>query len=222
MLSHLSASTHSDVYAVYLPQLMLRLKVPAMQQQLMSNLSADELATYHNFIYKKPALSWLGARLAAKWLLKKYQCHNTTTKQLSLIKNPQGAPFCAISGQPVGISHTSDLAIAALSKSPFGVDTEHQSRFDTAPEPWFSKGELSQDDAQAIPSATQLWCFKEALYKAVGTGPFVTFCQAVRISAWYTNRVIIATNPYTELTHWRRHTWQLHNHDILLTEPIYD
>ncbi|KAF7764290.1 hypothetical protein PCIT_b0250 [Pseudoalteromonas citrea] len=222
MLSHLTASTTSDVYAVYLPQLMLRLQVPAMQQQLMSHLSTDELDTYQCFIYKKPALSWLGARLAAKWLLKKRKCHNATTKQLSLTKNTKGAPFCAISGEPVGISHTSDLAIAALSESPFGIDTEHQNRFDTAPVPWFSSNELVLGNNQTIPSATQLWCFKEALYKAVGHGPFITFCQTVRITDWHTNRVTIAPNPYTEFTYWHRHAWQLHNHDILLTEPIYD
>ncbi|MBQ4850437.1 4'-phosphopantetheinyl transferase superfamily protein [Pseudoalteromonas sp. MMG012] len=222
MLTQLKSSPTHEVYALHLPQLKLRLMVPAMKLQLMSHLSDDELATYHDFTFKQPALRWLGARLSAKWLLKNHVHSHLKTHQLSLIKNNKGAPFCAVSGLPVGLSYTAELAIAALCTGTFGIDTEHQSRFNNTPAPWLTPGEQVCLSTLGKRTATQLWCIKEALYKAIGNGPYLTFCQAVSVVKWQPNSIIINNNLYTQITHWQYQAWQLHQHDILLLEPNYD
>ncbi|BBN83584.1 hypothetical protein PA25_35690 [Pseudoalteromonas sp. A25] len=215
-------STNSAVYIVHLDVLQRRLSVPSQRQYLLAQLSEDEHAQYMRKPYKRQALAWLGARLGAKWLLKNTLFSTLPSAKIQIQKTANGAPFCARSGRPLSISHSNTLAGAAISNHPVGLDLEFSERFSALPTPW-----ISPQEKQAHPNLTisQLWCIKEALYKAAGFGPFTQFCRAIELE--HTTHKQLTVRHTTSKKQpiqktWRYNRWQLKQHDILFLEPYYE
>ncbi|AXT30918.1 hypothetical protein D1819_09010 [Pseudoalteromonas tunicata] len=205
-----AAVIHLDCLGQYLQQAEAR-------KTLLGALHKTELANWLTMPYQRQAISWLGARLAAKWLLQPL-FPSRSLCQITVEKDHNGAPFCRLSGKALGLSHTGKLAIAVVGEGVFGVDIEAHLRILALPKPWLNEQELQ---AGANMTLTQLWCFKEALYKAVGGGLFIDFCQAVEIITWHKDKVTIATNLPNIPLQWRVFSHLYQDHNILYVEPNY-
>ncbi|KAK1548246.1 hypothetical protein Q3G72_010920 [Acer saccharum] len=160
-------------------------------------LSASELARLASFTLPKRRLEWLGARIAAKRLIREtlFGRSGATVPYNAIIieRDELGAPVVRIVGddQPaprISLSHSAQLAVAFLSPSPdvrCGVDCEGvETRDPSFMQTYFSPREQEQakraeDTAYAL---TEMWAVKEAVLKALGLGARVDFRDVEALS----------------------------------------
>jgi 4'-phosphopantetheinyl transferase len=112
---------------------------------------------------------WLAARGALRRALGERL--DVAPAALTFATGPHGKP--ELRGAPVrfNVSHAGDLALIALAGVEVGVDVERLDRASRAVERALTDGEravLAPDDRHA--HLLRVWCRKEALAKAMGTG----------------------------------------------------
>jgi phosphopantetheinyl transferase len=133
---------------------------------------------------KKRRQQFLASRVAAKDAIRMWWSRHQGTEDLlhpSLFRithDELGQPYIALDeGTAIGhisIAHTEVGAVALVAEEPVGIDVESAARDVSALLPDFATDEeaellepLAVEDASA---ATRLWCAKEAMAKARGTG----------------------------------------------------
>jgi 4'-phosphopantetheinyl transferase len=112
---------------------------------------------------------WLAARGALRRVLGERL--DRAPEALTFAAGPHGKP--ELPGVPVrfNLSHAGDVALIALADVEVGVDVERLARASRAVERALTDGEragLTADDRHA--QLLRMWCRKEALAKAIGTG----------------------------------------------------
>jgi 4'-phosphopantetheinyl transferase len=112
---------------------------------------------------------WLAARGALRTLLGERV--GVAPGAVEFASGPHGKPALLGEELQFNLSHTGDLALVALGGVAVGVDIERLDRSSRAIERALTSGEraaLSADDRDA--ELMRVWCRKEALAKAIGTG----------------------------------------------------
>ncbi|RYF08219.1 MAG: 4'-phosphopantetheinyl transferase superfamily protein, partial [Deltaproteobacteria bacterium] len=160
-------------------------------------LAASELTRLAGFSLPKRRLEWLGARIAAKRLIREtlFGRSGATVpyNAITIERDELGAPVVSIVGDAeppprISLSHSDKLAVAFLSPSPevrCGVDVESvQTRDPSFAQTYFSAREQDQakraeDTAYAL---TEMWAVKEAVLKALGLGARVDFRDVEALS----------------------------------------
>jgi 4'-phosphopantetheinyl transferase len=112
---------------------------------------------------------WLAARGALRTLLGERL--GVAPAALELARGPHGKPALLGAKLQFNLSHAGDLAVVALAGVEVGVDVERLARSSRAVERTLTPGEraaLTADDRHV--QLLRMWCRKEALAKAIGTG----------------------------------------------------
>ncbi len=155
-------------------------------------LNSEEEAIFARLETPRRRWQWLWGRLAAKDAVRKWLARFCDTVVLhpldiSILNDESGQPYAvmrdvSIIPPQLSISHTEDRAFAAASNYPIGVDIEPLNRdieeiiphFTTAEEREMVGVGLAEvheaGDATRHNDWLSLWCAKEAVGKALGTG----------------------------------------------------
>jgi phosphopantetheinyl transferase len=149
-------------------------------------LHARELAEYRALEKDARRRQFLAARAAAKDAVRLWWAHKQGTSELphpsTLVIGHDGAGRPYLEGDeglaPPGLSiaHTEAVAVAVAADVPIGIDVEPATRDAQAILSSFATAEevaLVEELAGACPDGTapaRLWCAKEAVAKALGTG----------------------------------------------------
>ncbi|AOZ02124.1 hypothetical protein BKK81_22690 [Cupriavidus sp. USMAHM13] len=156
-------------------------------------LDAQELDRLQSFALNKRRIEWLGGRLAAKRALGQLYAREgwagRAPRACRVVHHADGRPV--FDGMPLhlSISHSRQLAMAAVGTEPLGVDVESVDalRADSLVA-LLRPAEvrvlrqamgLRTDSARAL-----AWCLKEALFKVVGAGGFARFASALHLAGW--------------------------------------
>jgi 4'-phosphopantetheinyl transferase len=113
---------------------------------------------------------WLAARSALRSLLSERL--GVAPLAVALTAGPHGKPALLGAELQFNLSHAGDLAVVALAGVEVGVDIERLDRSSRAVERTLTPGEraaLRHGDDRRL-QLLRVWCRKEALAKAIGTG----------------------------------------------------
>jgi phosphopantetheinyl transferase len=149
-------------------------------------LHARELAEYQALASAARRREFLAARAAAKdaarlWLSRRHDTSELPHPSTMVIAHDAaGRPYLEpgdyLDLPLLSIAHTDDCAVALAADGPIGLDIEPATRDTRAILPSFATAEesaLIDELADAYPDSvapTRLWCAKEAVAKALGTG----------------------------------------------------
>jgi 4'-phosphopantetheinyl transferase len=151
---------------------------PAQLEELTLLLSPDELARSQRFRFPQHQRRFAAGRGILRTILGRYL--DLPPERLGFHYSPTGKPSLSPSLAPrleFNLSHSQDLMLCAVSRSPVGVDLE-QLRPLTDLEPLTQRFFATEESQQicALPIAArsqaffQYWTGKEAILKAAGTG----------------------------------------------------
>ncbi|MBI3464137.1 MAG: polyketide synthase dehydratase domain-containing protein, partial [Planctomycetes bacterium] len=148
-------------------------------------LTAEELAASRNMVGTRPSQFILG-RIAAKdavraWLARQAEGEMLHPATIVIDTEPNGRPVVrpmpGVATLPqISISHTGGRAIAAASSQPVGIDLESASSPSADLLAEFASGDEIAvlggigDESGDWAGPARLWCAKEAVGKALGTG----------------------------------------------------
>lgn len=164
-----------------------RLPADPQRSTLMQWLSAVEQRRFAELTVRKRRVEWLAGRLAAKHALQALTFEEHWPLQASVFNDAAGRP--AFEGATVSISHSRHEAVAAVARVPLGVDTECYDALGADSLAMVLRREevlAVQADWRCDPrvARTLLWCLKEALFKAAGSGAFMPFATALQVQGW--------------------------------------
>jgi 4'-phosphopantetheinyl transferase len=138
-------------------------------QRLMGATTDEERERAARLRTPGHAERWLAARGALRTLLGERL--GVAPAAVELIRGPHGKPRLLGAKLQFNLSHAGDLAVVALAGVEVGVDVERLARSSRAVERTLTPGEraaLGADDRHV--QVMRVWCRKEALAKARGTG----------------------------------------------------
>ena len=157
------------------------------QANLLPWFSEDECKQLVRFPVLKRQVDWLAGRLVAK-ACAQYLRPAQQASDVVFTYDAFGRP-CWVNGYYCSLSHTHERAVAVVAAQPVGVDVEtlrnRQSEllklfvFDDEIRTVKTRLLVDENHAYAV-----LWSLKEAFFKAVGQGDFLTFARAVRLLHW--------------------------------------
>ena len=144
-------------------------------------LTRDELATMRSIATPRRRRQWLLGRFAVKdavriWLRERHEGAVVHPLDFEIATDERGRPcvrpVATLPGVPeISIAHTGDTAYALAAADPVGIDVEPADRPVDEIAPHFaSVAERRLLNAAGPDAPLRLWCAKEAVGKAVGTG----------------------------------------------------
>jgi len=161
--------------------------------------SAEEIRTVNRFKVIKKQLEWLGGRLAVKHLAgRQFQ---KAAAEITVAYHEKGAPYLRDFPEfPISISHSKDLAVAALRRNrggPIGLDVE---RIGDALSENFRRIAFSDAERQALVDAPVeqvylSWTVKEAFLKYIGMG----FHENLKTVEFLRNRIHHKGRPVSDV-----------------------
>jgi len=136
-------------------------------------LSGDERARARRYASEPAARRWRAARAGLRTLLGRRLAVDPAA--IAFAAGPDGKPYVSSAPLRFNLSHAGDVALVALAPAhEVGVDVERLDRRSGAVERALSAGEraalASAGGALRHRALLQLWCRKEALAKARGSG----------------------------------------------------
>lgn len=154
---------------------------------LAAMLSDEERLRYAQLPIRKRRIEWLAGRIAAKHALQRLTGAAHLPHDATVRRAPCGRP--AFDTATLSISHSGREAMAAAAYVPVGVDTETfdalgATSLDLVVRPWEAHGVSRGLGCDFRAARTLVWCLKEALFKAAGSGGFVRFGVALQVLSW--------------------------------------
>ena len=131
----------------------------------------DYINTIHNYAVKQERL--LGLCLTKKLVAEHFDIPFASTH---ILHNSFGCPSIAVNEYRISISHTTGWVACAINNSSIGIDIENMDTFKKEmPLCVFSKKEWdyicdASNSKESIYRQCQIWTFKEAYFKAFGSG----------------------------------------------------
>ncbi len=155
--------------------------------KLADALSDEESREYGQKAVPKRAGEWLAGRIALKRSVQRLLAVSGSTapegRNIRIVQDEQGKPAAELLDRPgtlvgeVSLSHSNGLALAAAADPKafegLGVDMEKvEARSDAWIRDYFTEEEIAAagDNSGRWPALTRMWCLKEAVLKAMGTG----------------------------------------------------
>ncbi|MFH1112944.1 MAG: SDR family NAD(P)-dependent oxidoreductase [Pseudomonadota bacterium] len=150
-------------------------------------LSEEESREHARKAVPKRAAEWLAGRIALKKSVQRLLAASggaaPAGRSIRIVQDDQGKPVAELIEQPgvlvgdVSLSHSNGLAVAAAADprafAGLGIDVEKvETRSDVWIRDYFSDGEIraAGDNSERWLQLTRMWCLKEAVLKAMGTG----------------------------------------------------
>jgi 4'-phosphopantetheinyl transferase len=125
--------------------------------------SPQERERAERFVRPEAARRWLAARAALRVALGERL--GVAPEAVAFARGEHGKPEIAGSLLRFNLSHSGDLALIAFAPRDVGVDVERANRSARAVQRSLTPGERATGD-----DPLRIWCRKEALAKAIGTG----------------------------------------------------
>ncbi|MDC7221806.1 MAG: 4'-phosphopantetheinyl transferase superfamily protein [Spirochaetales bacterium] len=170
--------TSSDITFCCFPISEARKFIHTSQKEHFLSEKEWQLASRYRQFERK--LQWFSGQIGAKYALS-HHLNNHSLQDLTILRTLRGMPFCKQMPQlSVTISHSYDLAVAAVSEQTIGIDIEKdEPRPESFIKTWLSPREYEQ--YQSLPKEKQQtmvnhsWTVKEAYSKWCGMGGHISF-----------------------------------------------
>jgi len=132
----------------------------------------EEKEEFKNFKNRKRKIQFISGRIVGKFCVSQYFGREKLRyKEIKIKREQKGNAYCFLKNKKIylSISHTDGISVATCGNSKFiGIDVEKKNKnIKKIAKKFLSKEEIEK--TKSIPLIT-LWCVKEAVAKALGTG----------------------------------------------------
>ncbi len=132
----------------------------------------NEKEEFKNFKNRKRKIQFISGRIVGKFCVSQYFGREKLRyKEIKIKREQKGNAYCFLKNKKIylSISHTDGISVATCGNSKFiGIDVEKKNKnIKKIAKKFLSKEEIEK--TKGIPLIT-LWCVKEAVAKALGTG----------------------------------------------------